>query len=217
VYAQAPPPPQAPPAHPGYYEPPTSNNHWPVIALIVAILVAGGVAIAVLATRGGDDDSSSNNSASNNPPVVTETKKVQAPTPPEGERERTPERQRKATPTADPQLRSDVQEFQQILRDSAEGRRLAQNGQYRIAADNRSVLLNQIDAMDPHPDLAQAHTQLRNAMEASLQANLEHADCSCPDEQPSDSAASRFKQQFVEEFNPIASDILGRSYSADDI
>jgi len=223
MYGHAPPPPQAPPAHPGYYEPPRSNNHWPVIALIVAILVAGGVAIALLATRGGDENGSSSNNAGNNPPIVTETKKVQAPTPPEGERERerdrTPERQRqrKPTPTVTPQLRADVNEFQQILSDSAEGRRLAQNGQYKIAADNRSLLLNQIDAMDPHPDLAQAHTQLRNAMEASLQANLEHADCGCPDEQPSDAAASRFKQQFVETFNPIASDILGRSYSADDI
>jgi serine/threonine protein kinase len=208
--AAAPPPPPPPPQAPMYYEPPKSSNPWPVIALIVAILVAGGVAVAVLMTRGGDDGGSDRPSTQQRDAQQQPQQQQQDPTTPQ-------KPERRTQPAVDPQLRADVREFEQILSDSAEGRRFSSQGDYRSAADNRSVLLNQLDAMDPHADLTRAHALLRNAIEASLQANLEHEDCGCTDQQPSDVTASEFKQDFVEEFNPIARDILGQSYSADDI
>jgi hypothetical protein len=153
------------------------------------VLIAGAIA-AVLLTR--DDGSSSRR----NEAPVSQQPRQQPPKQP-----------------SDAALSSDVKEMGAILDLSAEGRALTTGGDFDGAIANRLQVIAKLDALEVDPQLAEARSTLRDAMDASIESNQAHRSCGdCATARAADTRATQLKTQFARMFNPFAERYLQRSY-----
>jgi Protein kinase domain len=111
-----------------------------------------------------------------------------------------------------------VQDIADVLDLSAVGVQASRDGRFEDAAANRQEVLSEIDALSSEAgELDGELALLREAIEASVAAIDAYIACGGVACAPSESAAATAaKQSFVDAFNPLAEEYLGRSYSATD-
>jgi hypothetical protein len=121
-------------------------------------------------------------------------------------------------PPSGPTVQQGVTQIASILDLSQQGRTLTINGQYSAAIANRQKVLDQIDALTVAPQLDPSLRLLRQAVQASLDADQALLQCTtCASTQAANTRATALKQQFVLQFNTYASRYLQRSFSADSL
>jgi Protein kinase domain len=114
-----------------------------------------------------------------------------------------------------PTLQQGVSDIANVLDLSQQGRQLTIDGQYSAAIANRQQVLDRIDALKLNPQLERSRTLLRNAVQASLDADQALIQCqTCADTQAANQRATRLKDAFVLEFNPYATKYLQRSFDS---
>jgi serine/threonine protein kinase len=181
-------PPAPPPAPPS----PPRRSGWIALAAVLALLFVGGVVAAVVLL-------SKNNSTPAPPPPPTRTTTT-------------------VQPPSGPTVQQGVTQIASILDLSQQGRTLTINGQYSAAIANRQKVLDQIDALTVAPQLDPSLRLLRQAVQASLDADQALLQCTtCASTQAANTRATALKQQFVLQFNTYASRYLQRSFSADSL
>jgi hypothetical protein len=120
--------------------------------------------------------------------------------------------------TSGPTLRDGVTQLAAALDLSQQGRTLTIAGQYSKAIANRQQVLDRIDALTLAPQLEPSRALLRQAVQASLDADQALLQCkTCASTQAANQRATDLKQRFVAEFNRFATQYLQRSFSADSL
>jgi serine/threonine-protein kinase len=185
-----------PPSYPTSALPPARRNPWPWIAAFAVVLALAGAAAAVLLT--GDSGSDKPSSASS-PPAA------QTPVQPKED-------------TSGPTEEQGVAQIASILDLSARGRSLTIDGRYAEAIANRQQVLDRVDALEVTGTLEPSRKLLRRAVQASLRADQELLACeTCASTQAANARATDLKQQFVIEFNPLASKYLNDHFDANSL
>jgi Protein kinase domain len=114
-----------------------------------------------------------------------------------------------------PTVQQSVNDIAAVLDLSQQGRTLTINGQFSAAIANRQQVLDRIDGLKLAPQLERSRTLLRNAVQASLDADQALVQCtSCGSTQAANQRATRLKDDFVLEFNPFATKYLRRSFDS---
>jgi hypothetical protein len=180
---------------------PKQRSPWPlVIALVVVLLAAGGIAVALLG--GGNDNSGPK-------PAAAADQQQQA--------ARQQQRQQGQVQPAD-ELRAPVEQMGSLLDLSAEGRSVTEAGDFNAAAANRQEILDRLNGLAVPADLQASYTLFQQAMQASLQADVNHLTCgTCSAATRADRRATFFKRRLVRTFNPFAQRYLQRSFDPDNI
>ena len=115
-------------------------------------------------------------------------------------------------------VQQSVSQIANVLDLSQQGRTLTINGQFSAAIANRQQVLDRIDGLKLAPQLEQSRTLLRNAVQASLEADQALVQCtSCASTQAANQRATRLKNAFVLQFNPFATKYLRRSFDANSL
>jgi serine/threonine protein kinase len=176
-----------PPSYPTAVLAPSNRNSWiAVLSIIAVLLVAGGVTAAVLLTK--DSGTQTHTPSASNPPV--------------------------ATPPSGPSVQGGVTEIVTILRLSQDGRNLTSQGRFDEAIVNRQKVLDQVDGLTLAPELEPSRTLLRRAVQASIDADKAHLQCTTCGITAADQRATDLKKQFVDVFNPFALKYAGDSFTA---
>jgi hypothetical protein len=111
-----------------------------------------------------------------------------------------------------------VTQLASVLDLSQQGRTLTVNGDLTAAIANRQQVLDRIGALKLAPQLEQSRLLLRNAVQASLEADQALIQCqACASTQAANQRATRLKTAFVLEFNPFATKYLQRSFDANSL
>jgi serine/threonine-protein kinase len=114
-----------------------------------------------------------------------------------------------------PTVQQGVSDIANVLSLSQQGRTLTLNKQYSAAIANRQQVLDRIDALKLAPQLEPSRTLLRNAVQASLDADQALIQCAtCAGTQSANNRATGLKDDFVAEFNPYATKYLGRPFDS---
>src|SRR3954470_17829011 len=114
-----------------------------------------------------------------------------------------------------PTVQQGVADIANVLDLSQQGRQLTIDGQYSAAIANRQQVLDRIDALKLAPQLERSRQLLRNAVQASLEADQALIQCTaCAPTQAANQRATRLKDAFVLEFNPYATKYLRRSFDS---
>jgi hypothetical protein len=108
-----------------------------------------------------------------------------------------------------------VSDISNVLDLSQQGRQLTIDGNFSAAIANRQQVLDRIDALKLNPQLEPSRRLLRNAVQASLEADQALIRCTtCASTQAANKRATRLKNAFVLEFNPYATKYLRRSFDS---
>jgi hypothetical protein len=117
-----------------------------------------------------------------------------------------------------PTVQQGVAQIANVLDLSQQGRTLTINGNYSAAIANRQQVLDKIDALQLAPQLERSRTLLRDAVQASLQADQALIQCTtCAGTQAANQRATDLKNRFVLEFNKYSTQYLQRSFDANSL
>src|SRR4051794_20316137 len=117
-----------------------------------------------------------------------------------------------------PTVQDGVTQIASALDLSERGRTLTIAGEYRAAIANRQQVLDKIDGLTLASRLEPSRRLLREAVQASLDADQALLECTtCASTQAANKRATDLKQRFVIEFNPFATRYLRRSFSPDSL
>jgi serine/threonine protein kinase len=180
---------------------PKRPSPWPVVILAVAAIAIGAAIAVVLATRGGAGKAGSSATTTQ---VSRGTNGGGANGGAGGE-----------TPT-DPAVANATGSIASILDLSSQGRAATAAGDWQAAIDNRHQVLDELTALTVPPALQQSQTVLRDAIQASLAADMVHRACGGCGTQPEDVQATTLKRRFVRLFNPFAEQNLQRTFAESD-
>src|SRR3954452_3805006 len=170
---------------------PPKRTPWKAIAgvLVAVLAVAGAVAAGLLSTGGGG------------PSPQPQPQPTPPPVAPSG-----------------PTVQQGVSDIANVLDLSQRGRQLTIDGNYTAAIANRQQVLDRIDALKLAPQLERSRTLLRNAVQASLDADQALVQCTtCAGTQRANQRATDLKNRFVLQFNPYATKYLQRSFDANSL
>jgi hypothetical protein len=121
-------------------------------------------------------------------------------------------------PSNGPTVRDGVGQIANVLDLSQQGRTLTIQGDYSAAIANRQQVLDRIDALTLAPQLERSRTLLRNAVQASLEADQALIQCTtCADTQAANQRATDLKNRFALEFNKYSTQYLQRSFDANSL
>jgi hypothetical protein len=117
-----------------------------------------------------------------------------------------------------PSVQQSVSSIANVLDLSQRGRTLTINGQYSAAIANRQQVLDRIDTLKLAPQLERSRTLLRNAVQASRDADQALIQCTtCAATQGANQRATDLKNAFVLEFNKYSTQYLQRSFDANSL
>ena len=163
---------------------------WLALGIAIAVLAVAGAVAAVLLNQG--------SSTTHNPPP---------PQPPLHH-----------GAGSGPTVQQGVSRIANVLDLSQQGRTLTINGDYTAAIANRQQVLDKIDALKLNSQLEPSRRLLRNAVQASRDADQALIQCqACASTQAANQRATRLKNAFVLEFNPFATKYLQRSFDANSL
>ncbi len=115
-------------------------------------------------------------------------------------------------------LKQDTSRLNAIVQQFIAGKRLSQaQNQYAAAAQNRTVVLERLSALQSPPQLRGASATLREMTADSLAYNLLMAQGETTQAKIPDAAHDALRHQFTSQFNPYARSYLHLTYQAGDL